>query len=60
MVKKAKPSKDLHEEANEYIEALPDETASGRLVTDSGERADATAWLAEHKRQFDAEHPKPL
>jgi hypothetical protein len=52
--------KDLREEAQDYVDALPDETAAGRLVTDSGDAADAKAWLAEQKRQNDARHPKPM
>jgi hypothetical protein len=39
------------DEARAYIEDLPDETAAGRLVTDTGEPADEEAWQAEHERQ---------
>ena len=59
MVEKDHPE-ELRDEAEAYVDALPDETAAGRLVTDSGEPADAKAWLAAQKRQNDARHPKPM
>ncbi len=41
----------LREEAESYLDALPDETAEGRLVTDSGTAASNAAWESEEARQ---------
>jgi hypothetical protein len=57
MVKKPK---DLVEEAKAYVDALPDETAEGRLVTDKGTPADAAAWQKDQDKQKEAFRPKPM
>ena len=41
MAKRNDPSQKMKDEAQEYLDALPDETAEGRLVTDDGTPADA-------------------
>jgi hypothetical protein len=51
MTQSNEPSDALRKEAEDYIEALPDETADGRLVTDSGEDADTSAWQTEEEKQ---------
>ncbi len=38
-------------QADEYVQGLPDETADGRLVKDSGLRADESAWQSEEDKQ---------
>lgn len=51
MAKREDPSKKLRDEAKAYVDALPDETAKGRMVTDSGEAADESQWNAQESRQ---------
>lgn len=51
MTRGSEPNKKLADEAKAYIDALPDETAAGRLVTDTGEMADDAAWREERSRQ---------
>jgi hypothetical protein len=41
----------LRDEAKEYVDDLPDETAAGRMVHDSGAPADPAKWQEEHKHQ---------
>ena len=48
------PDEDLREQAKAYVDALPDETAAGRLVDDAGEAADEQAWDAAHAQQESA------
>jgi hypothetical protein len=47
----SEPDKDLEDEAQAYVEALPDETAEGRLVTDEGTPADEESWRLEKSTQ---------
>ena len=47
----SEPNKDLEDEAQAYVEALPDETAEGRLVTDEGTPADEESWRLEKSTQ---------
>jgi hypothetical protein len=51
MAKRNDPSQKMKDEAQEYLDALPDETAEGRLVTDDGTPADAADWDSEEARQ---------
>jgi hypothetical protein len=51
MAKRNDPSQKMKDEAQEYLDALPDETAEGRLVTDAGTPADAAAWDSDEARQ---------
>jgi hypothetical protein len=44
-------NENLREQAKAYVDALPDETAAGRLVDDAGEAADEKAWDAAHAQQ---------
>ena len=60
MTQSNEPSDALRKEAHEYVEALPDETAEGRLVTDDGLAADAEAWKDEEaKQQATLKKPDP-
>lgn len=43
----AEPNENLEDEAQAYVEALPDETAAGRLVKDDGTPADEEDWRLE-------------
>lgn len=56
----AKKDRDLVEEAKQYVDSLPDETAEGRLVTDKGKPADAAAWTKDEEEQQKAFRPKPM
>jgi hypothetical protein len=40
----SEPNEDLKDEAQAYVDALPDETAAGRLVKDDGTPADEEDW----------------
>lgn len=61
MEKSNKSRKDLHDEAEEYVLNLPDETAEGRLVNDSGSPADQPSWDAEEEEQQSRLHkPRDL
>jgi hypothetical protein len=47
----AEPNENLEDEAQAYVEALPDETAAGRLVKDDGTPADEEEWRLERSTQ---------
>jgi hypothetical protein len=51
MTQSNQPGDALRKEAEEYVDALPDETAEGRLVDDGGTPADVAAWQAEEAHQ---------
>jgi hypothetical protein len=51
MTQSNQPSDALRKEAEEYVAALPDETAEGRMVDDDGKAADTSAWQAEEDKQ---------
>ncbi len=51
MAKRKDPNQQMKDEAQAYLDALPDETAEGRLVTDEGTTADSGAWDSEEARQ---------
>jgi hypothetical protein len=46
-----KQDRDLIEEAKKYVASLPDESAEGRLTSDTGRPADAAAWQDEETEQ---------
>ncbi len=54
MAKSDKQDNNLRADADQYIEDLPGETASGRMTTDASTPADVAKWDAEHERQEDA------
>jgi hypothetical protein len=47
---KSKSDKDLHAEARDLVDELPDETAAGRIVRDNGAPASADEWLRNRSR----------
>lgn len=51
MSKNNQPDKKLRDEAEAYVDNLPDETAAARLVDDGGDPADIEAWNREQARQ---------
>ena len=51
MTQSNEPSDALRKEAEEYVAALPDETAEGRMVDDDGTPADTSAWQSEEAKQ---------
>jgi hypothetical protein len=51
MAKRNNPTQQMKDETQAYLDALPDETAEGRLVTDEGTAANETAWDSEEARQ---------
>jgi hypothetical protein len=61
---KSKSDKDLHAEARNLVEELPDETASGRMVHDDGTPASADEWLRDRERamktQGQQKRPDPM
>ncbi|HEY1486785.1 MAG TPA: hypothetical protein VGF84_11830 [Micromonosporaceae bacterium] len=51
MTQNNQPSDALRKEAEDYVAALPDETAEGRLVDDDGTAANESEWQSEEAKQ---------
>jgi hypothetical protein len=51
---KSKSDKNLHTEARNLVEELPDETAAGRMVRDDGKPTSADEWLRDRSRAMKA------
>jgi hypothetical protein len=57
---KSQSDKDLRAEAQDLVDELPDETASGRNVHDDGTPASADEWLRNRSRAMKQNQPSPM